>query len=129
MKFNVPVNHTDMVVLLILALLFLLGIRAVIGFFKPARKVEDTRRDGEGGTGSGTRVTVEIDGMMCGMCESHIKDAIRAKFPDVNKLTASHGKGKASFVLSAPESESQVAARLHEGIDPLGYRIISVRVA
>ena len=68
MKFNVPVNQTDLVVLLVLAVLFLLGIRAVVGFFKPSRKVEDTRRDGEGGTG--TRVTVEIDGMMCGMCES-----------------------------------------------------------
>ncbi len=127
MKFNVPVNQTDLVVLLVLAVLFLLGIRAVVGFFKPSRKVEDTRRDGEGGTG--TRVTVEIDGMMCGMCESHIKDAIRAGFPGVSKLSASHGKGRASFILSAPESESKVAARLHEGIDPLGYRIISVRVA
>ncbi len=25
------------------------------------------------------KTTVKIDGMMCGMCESHVNDAIRAK--------------------------------------------------
>ena len=35
---------------------------------------------------------VKIDGMMCGMCESHINDAIRNAF-SVKKVSASHSKG------------------------------------
>ena len=31
------------------------------------------------------KVTVKIDGMMCGMCEAHICDAIRKAFPFANK--------------------------------------------
>ena len=41
MKFNVPVNNTDKMILLILAVLFLLGIRIVIGFFRKPVKRSD----------------------------------------------------------------------------------------
>ena len=37
---------------------------------------------------------IRIDGMMCGMCEAHICDAIRSAVP-VKKVSASHGKGQA----------------------------------
>ena len=37
------------------------------------------------------KITMKIDGMMCGMCESHICDAIRNAAP-VKKATASHTK-------------------------------------
>ena len=33
--------------------------------------------------------TVKVDGMMCGMCEAHVSDAIRGALP-VKKVTASH---------------------------------------
>ncbi len=36
---------------------------------------------------------VDIDGMMCGMCESHINDAVRNNFK-VKKVSSSHGKGR-----------------------------------
>ena len=39
------------------------------------------------------KITLEIDGMMCGMCESHINDTVRRNFP-VKKVTSSHTKGK-----------------------------------
>ena len=39
------------------------------------------------------KTTLKIDGMMCGMCESHVNDAIRKAFPAVKKVTSSHGKG------------------------------------
>lgn len=32
------------------------------------------------------KTTLKIDGMMCGMCESHVNDAIRNAFP-VKKVT------------------------------------------
>ena len=36
---------------------------------------------------------VQVDGMMCGMCESHINDAIRSHF-QVKKVSSSHTKGQ-----------------------------------
>lgn len=36
-----------------------------------------------------TKTTLKIDGMMCGMCESHVNDAIRNAF-EVKKVTSSH---------------------------------------
>ena len=39
------------------------------------------------------QTTLKIDGMMCGMCESHINDAIRKAF-SVKKVTSSHSKGQ-----------------------------------
>ena len=38
------------------------------------------------------KTTLTIDGMMCGMCESHMNDAIRGAF-DVKKVTSSHSNG------------------------------------
>ena len=34
-----------------------------------------------------TQITIKIDGMMCGMCESHVNDAVRRAFP-VKKVTS-----------------------------------------
>ena len=28
---------------------------------------------------------VKVDGMMCGMCESHVNDAVRKAFPEAEK--------------------------------------------
>ena len=47
------------------------------------------------------QITLKIDGMACGMCESHVNDAIRAKFP-VKKVTSSHSKGE-SVILTEQE--------------------------
>jgi copper chaperone CopZ len=66
------------------------------------------------------KYTVKIDGMMCGMCEAHINDAIRAAFPDVKKVKASHGKGTANFI-----SEEIDENRLREVIDATGYTFVS----
>ena len=54
---------------------------------------------------------VKIDGMMCGMCESHINDAIRNAF-SVKKVSASHSKGKADIISEEPIDE----AKLREAI-------------
>ena len=44
-------------------------------------------------------ITVGVDGMMCGMCESHVNDAVRAAFPTVKKVSSSHGAGKTVIVI------------------------------
>lgn len=44
-----------------------------------------------------TKTTLKIDGMMCGMCESHMNDAIRNAFK-VKKVTSSHTAGESVII-------------------------------
>ena len=44
------------------------------------------------------KTTLKIDGMMCGMCESHINDTIRQNFK-IKKVTSSHSK-RATEIIS-----------------------------
>ena len=50
------------------------------------------------------QITLKIDGMACGMCESHINDAVRSAFP-VKKVTSSHTKGETVILAEQPISE------------------------
>ena len=43
------------------------------------------------------KTTVKVDGMMCGMCESHVNDAVRKAF-QVDKVTSSHSKGETVII-------------------------------
>ena len=45
--------------------------------------------------------TLKIDGMMCGMCESHINDAIRRHF-SVRKVKSSRRRGETVIVSEEP---------------------------
>ena len=65
------------------------------------------------------QITLKIDGMACGMCESHINDAVRAKFP-VKKVTSSHAKGET--VILSDEDISEEALR--SAIEPTGYKVL-----
>ena len=40
------------------------------------------------------QITLKVDGMMCGMCESHVNEAVRKAFPKAKKVTSSHSKGQ-----------------------------------
>ena len=42
--------------------------------------------------------TIKINGMMCGMCESHVCDAIRAAVPSARKVKASRFRKEATFL-------------------------------
>lgn len=64
------------------------------------------------------QITLNIDGMACGMCESHVNDAVRAKFP-VKKVTSSHTKGET--VILSEEDISEEALRAV--IAPTGYKV------
>ena len=64
---------------------------------------------------------VKIDGMMCGMCESHINDAIRNAF-SVKKVSGSHSKGEADIISEEPIDE----AKLRETITKTGYDFVSM---
>ena len=65
------------------------------------------------------QITLKIDGMACGMCESHINDAVRAKFP-VKKVTSSHAKGE-TVILSDEDISEET---LRSAIEPTGYKVL-----
>ena len=67
---------------------------------------------------------VKVDGMMCGMCESHVNDAIRKAFP-VKKVTANHTKGQAVIVAENEIAEADIA----KALEPTGYRMVSYSCA
>ena len=67
------------------------------------------------------KITVGIDGMMCGMCESHINDAIRQKFPQIKKVSADRRK-KQAVILSESDLDEQT---VRETIDATGYTFLS----
>lgn len=67
------------------------------------------------------RITVKIDGMMCGMCESHINDAVRRTFP-VKKVTSSHARGE-TVILTETEIAEEALRRV---IGETGYTVKSV---
>ncbi len=68
------------------------------------------------------KVTMKIDGMVCGMCEAHVCDAIRKAVPYAKKVAASRGKEEASFL-----TEKAVdTAALKAAIDATGYTCLSI---
>ncbi len=68
------------------------------------------------------KITVEIDGMMCGMCESHVNDCVRENF-DVGKVTSSHSKGETVIITENDIDE----AKLREAVNKTGYKVVSIK--
>ena len=64
---------------------------------------------------------VNVDGMMCGMCESHINDVVRKNF-SVKKVTSSHKKGQ-TVIISEEELDE---AALKAAIADTGYEVKGV---
>lgn len=64
------------------------------------------------------KYTVEVDGMMCGMCEAHVNDAVRKAFP-VKKVSSSRTK-KQTVILSETELDT---AELADAIRHTGYGV------
>ena len=70
------------------------------------------------------KITMGIDGMMCGMCESHINDAIRREFK-VKKVTSSHAKKQTVILTEKPLDEG----KLRKVIDDTGYKVTSIETS
>ena len=68
------------------------------------------------------KITVEIDGMMCGMCESHVNDCVRENF-NVRKVTSSHLKGETVIITENDIDE----AKLREAVNKTGYKVVSIK--
>lgn len=68
------------------------------------------------------KMTLKVDGMMCGMCESHVNDAVRGAFR-VKKVTSSHKRGETVIIAESAPDEG----KLREAIEKLGYRVLDVK--
>lgn len=64
------------------------------------------------------KTTLKIEGMMCGMCEAHINEAIR-KAGKFKKIKSSHKKGEA--VIISEEAPDEQAVR--KAIEDTGYEL------
>ncbi|MBO4477902.1 MAG: cation transporter [Lachnospiraceae bacterium] len=62
------------------------------------------------------KTVVSVNGMMCGMCESHVNDAVRNAFA-VDKVTSSH-KDKQTVIYSKEKLDEE---KLIATIEATGY--------
>ena len=65
---------------------------------------------------------LKIDGMMCGMCETHVSEAIRKAVPSAKKVSASKGRKEATFL----SEESVDIDALKKAIDETGYTCMGI---
>lgn len=67
------------------------------------------------------KTTLQINGMACGMCESHVNEAIRNAFK-VKKVNSSHSKNETVIISEEELPEDQI----RKVIEPTGYELVSV---
>jgi copper chaperone CopZ len=67
------------------------------------------------------KITLKIDGMRCGMCESHVNDVVR-KTADVKSVKSSHTKNQTEIICEHEIDEEALKSAIAEE----GYRVLSV---
>ena len=68
------------------------------------------------------KTTLKIEGMMCGMCESHVNDAIRNAFK-VKKVFSSHIRGETVVISELELDESSI----RKTVEDLGYKMTKMK--
>lgn len=68
------------------------------------------------------KITANIEGMMCGMCEAHMNDAIRAEFK-VKKVISSHADNETVIICEENIDE----AKLRAVVEKTGYKLLGVK--
>ena len=53
------------------------------------------------------KITLDIDGMACGMCEAHVNDTVRKAFA-VKKVSSSHSKGQTEIIADQPLDDDEL---------------------
>ena len=103
-------NIGTILITIVLAIIVVSIVRSLVK--APATKEENIM----------VKTVLTIDGMACGMCESHVNDAIRNALR-VKKVTSSHAKGETEILSEEPLSEEE----LHRVLDGTGYTITAIR--
>ncbi len=68
------------------------------------------------------KITIKIDGMMCGMCEAHVCDMIRKNVPSAKKVKASRISKEATFLADGNVDEEE----LKKAIEGTGYTVLAI---
>ncbi len=68
------------------------------------------------------KITVGVEGMMCGMCEAHMNDAVRENFK-VKKVQSSHTE-KQTVIIS---HDTITEEKMEEVVASLGYKMTSFK--
>lgn len=68
------------------------------------------------------KTVLEVKGMACGMCESHVNEAIRNAF-SVKKVTSSHAKNETEIISEEPLDEEKIKSVIAE----TGYELGAIK--
>lgn len=72
------------------------------------------------------KITMQVEGMQCGMCEAHVNEAVRNAFR-VKKVTSSHSAGQ-MVLLTEQKMIEESLDKLKEVVEETGYRVLSLQV-
>ena len=64
------------------------------------------------------KITLDIEGMACGMCEAHINHAVRQSFL-IKKVTSSYSKNSTEIIADMPIDDE----KLKNIIKATGYKV------
>ena len=68
------------------------------------------------------KIVLEVEGMHCGMCETHVNDVVR-RVEGVKKVKSSHAKGRTEVVAE----DSVNTALIKEAIAKQGYTVGNIQ--
>lgn len=68
------------------------------------------------------KITIKVEGMMCGMCEAHVNNAIRNVW-NVKSVSSSHTKKETAILSEAPLDEEKIK----EVISAQGYTVGEIK--
>ena len=68
------------------------------------------------------KMTLQVNGMACGMCENHVNEAIRNAFA-VKKVTSSHAKNQTEIISEEPLDEEKIKSVIAE----TGYELGAIK--
>ena len=67
------------------------------------------------------KITAQVEGMRCGMCEAHVNDVVRRAFP-VKTVSSSHARGETVIIAEQCIDDE----RLRKAIGDAGYKVTSI---
>ena len=67
------------------------------------------------------KITAQVEGMRCGMCEAHVNEVVRRAFP-VQKVTSSHARGQTVILAERDIADEE----LKKVIRDTGYEVTSI---
>lgn len=67
------------------------------------------------------KITAQVEGMRCGMCEAHVNEVVRRAFP-VQKVTSSHARGQ-TVILAEQDIADEALKKV---IRDTGYEVTSI---